>query len=213
MSTPIESDSRVLEPAEDEPMVTVKSAFGGSGEAYHTENCINVQRMRESRDVKLSIAEWKGYHECENCIALRESTDNPEPDPEPDLTDDCKQLRRQISNGMTREKAAENSPWADRSAYRHATGACSHEHDVPPVARGWYFDSSLPDTPRKAPQTTDKISAEDCTHIRELLVSGETLKSVGKKFDLRNDGVRYHATGECGHDIEIDAVSHGWHSK
>ena len=214
MSTPIESDPRVLEPAEDEPLVTVKSAFGGSGEAYHTENCLNVQGMRESREVKLSVAEWKGYHECENCIKLRESDPEPEPEPEPepDLSGACADVREQLANGVDRATVTENSPWARRSTHRHATGDCSHDIDVPPVAYGWHFDPSLPDTPSVRNMRNDNISREDCAEMRRSLVNGADLKSLESEYNISDDGVRYHAKGECGHDMHIDAVSHGWHS-
>jgi len=61
------ADSRVLVPEDDEQQVIVKSAFGGSGEAYHTNTCVNVRKMREQKTVKISVAEWKGYHECKLC--------------------------------------------------------------------------------------------------------------------------------------------------
>lgn len=61
------TDPRVLVPEEDEQEVIVKAAFGGSGKAYHTAECVNVRRMRQTNMVKISVAEWKGYHECERC--------------------------------------------------------------------------------------------------------------------------------------------------
>lgn len=66
------SDPRVLTPSEDEQEVIVKSAFGGSGKAYHTAECVNVRRMRQSRSVKISVAEWKGYDECERCQEINQ---------------------------------------------------------------------------------------------------------------------------------------------
>ena len=218
MSTPKPdgSDPRVLAPSEDEPVVTVKSAFGGSGEAYHTENCINVQRMRESREVKLSIAEWKGYHECENCIELREAQNEPEPDPEPepepDLSGACADVRKDLANGMDKATVAENSPWEKRSTHRHATGKCSHDIDVPPVSYGWYFDSRVADTASVRDIRNDNISRGECAEIRRRLVNGASLKSLESEFHITNDGVSYHAKGECGHaHSEVAAVSHGWH--
>lgn len=50
--------------------VTVSSCWNSSGSAYHTEACQAVNRMHAPKRVDISVAEWKGYHECERCQAL-----------------------------------------------------------------------------------------------------------------------------------------------
>ena len=65
------SDPRVLAPSDDEERVIVKASFGGKGKAYHTTECLNVDAMRSTREVPLSVAEWKGCDECHACQRIR----------------------------------------------------------------------------------------------------------------------------------------------
>ena len=215
MSTPVESDPRVLEPAEDEPLVTVKGAFGGSGEAYHTAECVNVRKMRETREVKLSVAEWKGYHECQHCIDKQRET--PDIEPEEDTSNSteerCARVRRLFKKGLNRDEVTEHVNWSRTAVYTHGTGKCTHDIDEAPVFHGWGFDSSLPDTPNARDIDTATISNTECAAIRESLVNGDSLTELEERFNISDDGVRYHAKGECGHEHpDLDPVSHGWHS-
>lgn len=218
MSTPDGTDARVLAPSEDEPTVTVKASFGGSGEAYHTAECVNVRKMRATREVKLSVAEWKGYHECQHCIDKKRETPEVEPEPEPNTTDPtkerCARVRRLFKQGLNRDEVTEHVNWSRTAVYTHGTGQCSHEIDENPVSHGWGFDSKLSDTPSARDIHNDNISRPECATIRKSLVNGASLRELGSEFGITKDGVRYHATGKCGHEhTELEAVSLGWHSK
>lgn len=220
MSTPKPdgSDSRVLAPSEDEPDVIVKAAFGGSGEAYHTTECTNVRKMRNTRVVKLSVAEWKGYHECHHCKQKKQKTPKVPPEPETNTEDPtkdrCARVRELFKQGFNRNEVTEQVEWSRTAVYTHGTGQCTHEIDEKPVSHGWDFDEDLSDTPNIQDQRNERISTSDCKAIRQALVNGESLHTLEAEYNLSNDGVRYHATGECGHEHEdIDAVSHGWHSQ
>jgi hypothetical protein len=217
MSTPVESDSRVLTPGEDEPEVIVKAAFGGSGEAYHTTECTNVRKMRNTRVVKLSVAEWKGYHECHHCKQKKQKTPKVPPEPDTDTEDPtkerCKRVRELFKMGFNRNEVTEHVEWSRTAVYTHGTGQCTHEIDEKPVRHGWGYDESLPDTTSARDIDTASISKSECAELRRSLVEGDSLNSLGERFSISNDGVRYHAKGECGHEHpDLAPVSHGWHS-
>lgn len=221
MSKPDGTDPRILAPSEDEPLVTVKSAFGGNGKAYHTTECVNVRSMRQTREVKLSVAEWKGYHECRLCLDKKENGPYPEPEEQQSQREEphtsptraeCATFREWIGEeSLTMSQAAARSDWGRTAVNNHASGDCSHDIDTPPVAFGWYYDAEQADTPGVRDEINKHISMDECEALRADLVSGERLRNLTDKYGLGKDGIRYHALGRCAHDMDVPALSHGWH--
>ena len=150
-----ENDPRVLTPSDDEEQVIVKGAWGASGDAYHTTECRNVVAMRSVREVPLSVAEWKGYHECHVCITEGEYNDDPDAldtrstgehvHPTPTY-DECAAFRKRLVNGETPAQVAADVSWGRTAVYTHARGDCQHNGPVehPPVvyeAGAWQVDA------------------------------------------------------------------------
>mgnify|MGYP000034627651 CR=1 FL=1 len=194
-STPDGTDPRVLAPSDDEEQVIVKGAWGASGNAYHTCECRNVVQMRSTREVPVSVAEWKGYHECHACITEGEYNDDPSREAQQSTNDhvhptptaeECATFRRKILAGMSPADVAAESGWGRTTVYRHATGGCKCEGvDHAPVAYGWHVDESGETGGSNARL---QVSARECRTFREQLLKGES----------RGDVAERHATGACG---------------
>lgn len=215
------SDPRVLTPSEDEEHVMVKGAWGASGDAYHTCECRNVVQMRSVREVPISIAEWKGYHECHACITEGEYNDDPSREeqqstdenvhPTPSI-EECAAFRRAILEGNTPADVASDTVWGRTSIYRHATGGCKCE-DVshPPVAHGWHVDTSGEQGDATA---RVQVSAKHCRVFREQLLKGESRADLAERHAISKTAIARHANGRCNHPPDAHGhppLSYGWH--
>lgn len=220
-SQPDGSDPRILAPSDDEEQVIVKSAWGGNGKAYHTTECRNVEQMRSTREVAKSIAEWKGYHECEVCITEGEYNDDPAPEEQQSTgeqvhatptTEECARFRRLILDGDSPADVAAQTDWGRTTVYRHANGNCKCT-DVahPPVTYGWHFDSDADDSGVLG-SNNHRIASETCKAIRVRLVDGQTRKEVADAVGIDKSNIHRHAHGDCDHvHSNTPPVSHGWH--
>ena len=50
------------------------------------------------------------------------------------------------------------------------------------------------------------VSTSTCAAIRRAADDGETFRDIGDRLDLSTSSVRYHAYGECTHDVATDPI-------
>lgn len=218
------TDPRVLAPPEDDELVTVSSSWGGSGEAYHTTRCRNVYRTEHTREVPLTIAEWKGYHECEACIEegrYEPSQDDPTEDDyqRSPTAETCRVWRETVlTSDESPTTLAESSEWGATAIHSHVTGRCNHNdathddtHDHPPLACGWHADPSRDDSVN--PDARDSnMHKRTCMAIRRRMMGGQSGPEVGDDLGMDKKTARRHATGDCQHAHDtLPALSYGWH--
>lgn len=53
--------------------VTISSSYNSNASAYHTHECMNVKKMKSTREVDISVARWKEYGLCERCARKEDS--------------------------------------------------------------------------------------------------------------------------------------------
>lgn len=207
------TDPRIVAPSEDEETVWVKSSYGGSAKAYHTRRCRNVEQMRSAREVKKSVAEWKGYHECSVC----QKDPAPEPDPEPSETvleptkAECFTFRKLLLEHGSATAVAEYVEWGTTAINKHARGKCQHDTPHPAVKHGWHEDPEKDDSGVPGSNNT-RIHPGTCRSIRRRLLSVDSVPAVAHDLDMTEDTVRRHAKGDCEHvHSNLDALSFGWH--
>lgn len=153
-SPPDGSDPRVLVPDEDEPEVTIVSNDRSSYDTYHThpESCDKITRTAATREVKQSIAEWKGNSLCERCAALDSAPESPidvadaTHTPGDSVTPAaCHALRREVARGHNARAVGDAIGLGKSTTYTHLRGECGHDIAHPPLvydedANAWRAD-------------------------------------------------------------------------
>jgi hypothetical protein len=221
-SKPDGTDPRIVVPDDDEDDVIVKSSFGGTGQAYHTCECRNVVQMESTRTVKQTIAEWKGYTECNVCITEGEYNDDPgreeiaaEDKVHPSPTrEECAAFRTRILSGASPAQVAADTTWGRTAVYTHARGDCTHA-DPPahaPVAYGWHVDTDADETGGSNKKL--RVSAATCRTLRQQLIRGESRSDLTERHDISESAITEHVTGRCNHDADAHGhppLAYGWH--
>ena len=212
------SDPRILAPSADEPDVIIKASGGGSSRAYHTARCRNVKKMNSTRTVKQSVAEWKGFDECEICIH--------EGDHDPTADDDeteatrrmmspetCAELRRRYLSGEPPAEIEADCGWSRTAMNQHVRGRCAHNDDVdaPECDYGWHA-SKDGETGDRASRT--RVSPQLCEAMRRQLLAGKSRGEVADFYDISFSCVGTHVKGECNHAPDAHSappLDYGWH--
>ena len=215
------SDPRILAPSEDEPDVIIKASGGGSSRAYHTARCRNVTNMNSTRTVKQSVAEWKGFDECEVCIHEGEYDPTPDDETETDTAsqymsrETCAEVRRRCLRGESIGEMQADYEWGWAAINNHVRGRCSELHDVdaPACAYGWHVDTDTDETGREAVRAD--VSVNECRIFRQQLRAGETRSELSERHNISPSAISTHATGRCYHppDAHVELpLAHGWHA-
>lgn len=95
----------------------------------------------------------------------------------------CDTLREELSESKRPKTVVESHPKLNFSSiYRHATGRCEHESDVPTT-------------------TTPRVRRDECRDMRSTIQKGKSIQSVTDKFCRSKKVVMKHIFGKCPHSF------------